>query len=206
MYSDDDYLKRVVFDLLIYGRVAFSRTKEFKQKKHNKDLVPAFNDTFNEVLDYFDRYRNISYDIQGVRDCGIDVLIKYEIDSMEKLIGIQIKSYDDIKEKGWLSKLKAQLIDVQSTYNASDLTDYYVVMCTDIKEHKDKIRNATADLMKIKGFKVHVIQPENALYFLEMPSYSIGAYLKRKFSNHDYVVQKAEESLVGLSLAQSAML
>lgn len=205
MYLKDDFLKEVIFDLLVFGRVDFSRTNEFKIKKHNNDLVPAFNDKLNEIIDYFNRYRKISYDIQGVRDCGIDVLIKYEVDGSKKLIGIQVKSYDDIKAKDWLSKLKAQLIDVQSNYSSSELTDYYVVMCTDIEKHKDKIRNATADLLKIKEFNIHIIQPENALYFLELPDWLIGSYLKRKFSTQDYVIEKAEDSLVALSLAQSAM-
>jgi hypothetical protein len=173
--------------------------------KHNKDLVPGFNRKINDIISCFDKYHRVSYDIQGVMDRGIDVLVKYDYEDQTKLIGIQIKSADDLKHKDWLSKLKAQLTDVATTYASNNLEDFYIVFCTDYVEYIDKIRNATADLVRYPGINVHLIHPEVAIHFLGLVDYQIGAYVKRKLSEDDVILKDAKDSLGDLTLAQSAM-
>jgi len=200
-----DLLKLVIYDLLYYGKTSAAETSNFKELKHNKDLVPAFNNKLNDIIEYFDRYHKISYDIQGIRDKGIDVLVKYDYEYNNNLIGIQIKSFDDLEEKEWTTKLKAQITDVISHYGSKNLVDFYIAFCTDISKHKDKIRNATADLAGIKNINLHILSPEQSLYFIQLADFQIGSYLKKKLSEDDPIVTEAKESLEGLTLAQSAM-
>ena len=206
MIEESDYLARVIYDLLYAGGTAFRETSYFKDLKHNADLVPLFNNKFNDIIGHFERYRKVSYDIQGIRDAGIDVLVKYEYENDFRLIGIQVKSYGELNSKDWLSKLKAQIVDVQGHYEATRLQDFYLVFCTDLSEHKDKIRNATADLAKLNNFVIHIVDPHQALYFLRISDCAVSAYIKRKLSLDDPIVIDAQESLEGLSLAQSAMI
>lgn len=198
----DDYIKHSIFDLLFFGRTSLSKTKVFKGLKHNKDLVPKFNNKFNDILTKFDRYRRISYEIQGIKDKGIDVIVKYDFDDEYRFIGLQIKSYDDLQKNNWLQILKAQITDVISNYK---LQDFYVSFCTDSKEHIDKIRNATADLIGITDIHLHILKPEQSLYFMHIADYEISSYLKMKLSDDDPIITDAKLSLDGLTLAQAAM-
>lgn len=202
---DYDYLKSIVFDLLMTGRTKLSSTSQFKELKHNKDLVPSTNAQLETVLNSFERYRTASYDIQGLRDNGIDVLLKYEVDSESKFIGIQIKSYDDIKVSNWLTKLKAQIADVQNYHSSKQLTDFYVMFCTDGVEHIDQVRNATAELVRNSFMPIHVVSPEKALAFLKLSQPSIGAYLYRKLSDDDAVFRDARGCLDHLTLSQASI-
>jgi len=196
----EDYIKKSIFDLFFYSKTTFKDTKLLTHLKHNKDLVPSFTNKLNEILDHFDRYHNITYDVQGIKDKGIDVLVIYEFDNEEKKIGIQIKSYDDLEEKDWLKTLKAQVTEVIS--NHRNIEDFYIAFCTDISKHKDKIRNATAELA---GINKIILNPEHSLYFMNLKDYEIGSYLKRKLSDDDPVVIDAKENFDELTLAQAAM-
>jgi hypothetical protein len=205
MIDTEDFIKRSIFGLLAFGKSTITSTALFRKQKHDKDLVPNFNDKLNEILGYFDRYRKISYDIQGIRDKGVDVLLKYEYDFETRLIGLQIKSYNDLETESWMKNLKAQVLDAINFYGVKNLQDFYVIFCTDVLIHKAQIRNATADLVSMPNFPIHVITPEHALNFLQMEEYLIVSYLKRKLSEDDPVVIEGQEELARLSLAQSAM-
>jgi len=131
----EDYVKKSIYDLLVGRRASLKETKIFKKWKHNKDLVPQFNNKINLILEQFERYHRICYEIQGIKDKGIDVLVKYEIEAEDKFIGIQIKSYDDLNKEHWLQNLKAQMTDVNANYQAnSSLVDFYIAFCTDLNE------------------------------------------------------------------------
>lgn len=204
MDDEKDHIKRSIFKLLFLRRMPLADTSQFRQQKHNDDLVPAFDGKLTEILDYFDRYQKISYDIQGIRDHGCDLLVVYDYDGESRQIGLQIKSYDDCNEPDCSMKLKAQVTDALNHYGAR-IQDFYLVFCTDVAKHKDKIRNATADVINIPNFKINVVSPEYALHFLRLPEYLIGSCLKRELSGNDPVVVDASEELSELSLAQSAM-
>lgn len=198
---NEDFIKKTVFDLMFLGRAPLSRTSEFKTQKHNKILVPAFNTKLEDIINLFERYHKVSYDIQGIRDNGVDVLLKYEYGSEDISIGIQIKSFDDLEDDRWLNNLKAQVTDAKNCYR---LADYYIVFCTDEVAHKDKIRNAAASLSQIKN--TYIVTPQQALHFLEFKQHQIAAHIKRKVSEEDCVVVDAKDSLVDLTLGQSALL
>jgi len=76
-----DYLKRVLFDLLYFRRSSERETMWFRDRKHDRDLVPAIDIRVNEIIDLFEKYHRVCYDTQGIRDRGIDVLLRYRIGS-----------------------------------------------------------------------------------------------------------------------------
>ena len=122
-----DYLKRLIYDLLFFRRAPLAETGWFLDKKHNNVLVPQFDIRIGDVLDCFEKYQRVVYDTQGIRDHGIDVLLRYDIgekdESPMRYIGFQIKSYSDLCDKNWLTKLKAQVLDA---HNYVKMEDFYI--------------------------------------------------------------------------------
>ncbi|EHH1051701.1 hypothetical protein J7I00_004438 [Vibrio parahaemolyticus] len=195
-------VKSLVFSLLRENQVRTRDTSIFKNYKHNKDLVPKFSDNLNCLLELCGTYRHASYDIQGVRDKGVDILVIYENEEGEtKRIGVQIKSFDDINEKDWLSKLKAQTFEATNSYT---LQDFYVVFCTDEDIHRDKMRNAKADLVDIPS--IHVVEPDKALNFFELSSVEIMARVQDAYRQGDKVIEDARDYFSERSLFEACVI
>jgi len=74
-----DYLKRLIYDFVFYRRSNLADTEWFIDKKHNSFLIPEFDLKISSIVDSFEKYRHISYDTQGIRDRGIDILLRYGI-------------------------------------------------------------------------------------------------------------------------------
>ncbi len=201
---DDDFLKRVIFDLLYYRRAPITRTAAFRDQMHNDDLVPAIEHQLDQIVSLFERYHRVVYDTQGLRDRGIDVLARYrreaDADGPCSYIGFQIKSFRDLEEQGWLKNLKAQ---VYEAHLHADMADFYVLLCTDGIAHRAKLRDARAELATDPS--THVVDPEFVGSFIDLSPYEIGGYLKRKLSEDDPVIIEALAAVEGLSLPEAAI-
>lgn len=190
-------LNELVFKLLTNSVNKNIDTSEFKNLKHNIDLVPRFERNLKYLIDIFGKYRDDCYDIQGIKDEGIDVLFKYFDDENEHKIGLQIKSFDDLKNDDWMSKLKAQLFETSKIWKTEDL---YVVFCTDVTTipqkgpkqiEKDKVRNAIAEIERASEEKIHIIQPTEAMWFYMLDEFSIFQCVFSIIHNFDTVYKKA---------------
>ena len=201
---DSDLLKGIVFDLITSGRTTDGLTKQFATMKHNADLLPKICEKLELILGYFYKYRELVCDVQGVRDHGVDIVLKYEQDEGARKVGFQVKSFDDIKAVDWQTKLKAQMFEAE-TYHGSNMDDFYILFCSDIEQHRDKIRNAMADLTANTKFICHPISPPKVLHFLKLGDAEIGAYIKRRLSKHDRVFADAVESMDRCSLLEGAL-
>ena len=199
-----DYLKRLIFDLLFFRRAALAETEWFTDKKHNNFLVPQLDLRIDDILDCFKKYRRLTYETQGIRDHGIDVLLRYRVGEEDegdtRYIGFQVKSYSELYEEGWLTKLKAQVLDAS---NYVTMEDFYIMLCTDATKHISKIRDLQAELSKTEG--TYIVRPEYALNFYRLSPQRIGAYLKAKLSEQDQVYREAFELLTELTPHQSAI-
>jgi hypothetical protein len=200
----EDYLKRVIFDLLYFRRSTNKDTAWFRDKMHNIDLVPAVEARVDNILGLFEKYRRVTYDTQGIRDHGIDVLLRYQVgketEGATKYIGFQIKSHDDLNQKGWLTKLKAQILEAHYSVNLEDL---HVIFCADLAEHYQQLRDAMADLSKVKN--THIVRPEYAYAFLQTTIQTVAAYLKTILSAEDDVYKQAVVSLQEFTIQQAAI-
>lgn len=197
-------LQRIVFSALRDYGCNDTETSEFKYLKHNDDLVPTFSKNLNYLAECCGSYGNACYDIQGVRDNGVDVLIKYrDEDSETHYIGLQIKSYRDIKEDNWLTKLKAQALEATATWR---LDDFYIVFCTDAYEHRNKLRNASADIIKYLGGSVHIVEPSKALNFFKLSPLEILIQVQNYYRAGDPVTETAKSELSDFNLFESAII
>jgi hypothetical protein len=200
----EDYLKRLIYDLMYYRKAPIGATVAFAKSKHNDDLVPAFDRQLDQVIELFDRYHRVVYDTQGLRDHGIDVIARYKDGNDEegpmRYIGLQIKSNDDFEQDYWLKGLKAQIYEAKVHAN---MEDFYVIPCTDAIAHREKLRNLRAEVAFDE--QTHLVDPEFALSFLRLSAYEMGAYLKLKLAAGDVVVREATDLFVGYTISEAAI-
>ena len=116
----ENNVNELIYKILKLNTCTANETNVFHNLKHNDDLVPKFRTNFEKLSQIIGSYYNDCYDIQGVTDDGVDVLLKYKNENGNHKVGFQIKSYDDIKKKDWLSKLKAQLYEAQGIWKTDD--------------------------------------------------------------------------------------
>ena len=74
-------------------------TERLASLRHDRDLCPRVHNRIKAMLDVYAAYRQDAHDIQGLRDEGVDILLKYrDRDDNEHLAGVQIKSHAEFDE------------------------------------------------------------------------------------------------------------
>ena len=180
--------------LLRYQRSPISVTSRFRTWKHNADILPRLQSQLEMILTAYGKFEPIVYDTQGIRDEGADIVLRYNPEGysdQQKIIGFQAKSYDDIGKPDYLQSLKAQRDDAFRRVNG--LRYYFIVLCTDAKAHKDKIRQIAAEFKTAD--RTEVIEPAFAYTFLHYPKTRLEAWIKRTMEEGDLVFKLALESL-----------
>jgi len=182
--------------LLRYQRSPTSVTSRFRTWKHNADILPKLQSQLEMILEAYGKFEPIVYDTQGIRDDGADIVLRYSPEGysdQQKIIGFQAKSFDDVAKPDYLQSLKAQRDDAFRRVNG--LSYYFIVLCTDAKAHKNKIRQIAAEF-KIAD-RTEIIEPAYAYTFLHYPKTRLEAWIKRTLEEGDLVFKLA---LDGLSL------
>jgi hypothetical protein len=214
----DKTVNQVVFDLLQFRRSTPGATKELATLSHNSGLLPLLQSKIEEIASAFNKYHRITYDIQGPRDRGADVVFRQTNDE-DDYICFQVKSETDVREKNLIGTLKCQHFDFCQQY--PDSTDYYIVLCCDISEsvmrdpdwskkrrtkntNRDRVRSVEAEFVKVKG--VHVVEPDYALAFLKLPTIQIDAVIKAKVGEEDEVLRQAMDLVADLTPTELAII
>jgi hypothetical protein len=210
-----EQLKKIVYDLLQFRRSLPENTERFAELKHNDDLCPRFREKIETIFFAFDKYQKITYDVQGPRDQGTDVVVRQRTGDEDYFICCQIKSEDDLKDASYLKILKAQLFDTQKAYQ--NILDYYIILCCNLidrnavkgllnidKKKREKIRSIEAEFAQIRG--VHIIEPEFAISFLKLSTIQIDAAIKSKLGSEDIVFREALEIVNELTLTERAII
>lgn len=195
----------VLEELLRMRESAISATAWFKTRKHNDDLCPLGEEQVNAVMECFVKFFVLGYDIQGPKDQGTDIVLRYlpSGDSEHQYVALQLKSYDDLKHKDYLRILKAQESDSRGRFR-DQLERYYIVLCTDAKEHREKIREiknafATAE-------QVSVINPTFARTFFALTRGQIFSAVQAEVRSGDIVFRQATAIAADLTPTEFATL
>lgn len=203
------FVAHIIFDLLQYRRASIAQTETFSKLTHNKDLCPRFQNKIELVLESYRNYQQITYDIQGLRDNGSDIIIRPQTNEESEFICLQVKSEWDLNQEDYIKTLKAQAFESQRTYER--LLDYYIVVCCDLlaankesRKRHDQIRTISAEFATAKN--VHVIEPQFALGFLQLTSIQIDAAIKAKLGVDDVVFREAAACLVDYLATARAVL
>jgi len=161
---------------------------------HNSHLLPKLQLQLEIVLDAYGKFEPIVYDTQGPNDAGTDLAVRYrpkDSDTEDELICFQVKSFDDLKKKGYMQELKAQRDE--SFRKVKGMVKYFLLLCTDVKEHRERVRYITAEFRDAD--RTEVIEPSFAYTFLGHPKTRVDALVKRTQEAEDLVFRLALESL-----------
>ena len=188
--------------LLRFQRAPEKITKKFRHLKHNADILPKLQKQLEMVLDACGKFEPIVYDCQGINDDGSDIAVRFNPQGINpELICFQVKSFRDLEKASYMQELKAQRDD--SFRKVGGLHSYFIVLCTDGAQHKNRIRNIMAEFRS--GERTTVIEPAYAYTFLNLPQTRIEAFVTRLMEAEDYVFRTALESLDVSSLSAKAL-
>jgi hypothetical protein len=145
------------------------------------------------ILDAYGKFESVAYDTQGILDDGSDLVLRLNFETEDNcdLIGFQVKSFGDLRDKNYMQVLKAQRDD--SFRKVKGLRHYYMLICTDEAEHRDKVRNIEAEFRSAD--RTEIIEPGFALTFFLHPKTRIEALIKRTMEADDFVFREALNSI-----------
>jgi hypothetical protein len=104
-----DLSRKLIHELLKFRPAEPSATELFSKMKHDAELLPKFKSRIQAAFSAFDKYQRITYEIQGLRDEGTDVLLKERNDDgKDSYFCFQIKSEWDIQQADYLKTLTEQ--------------------------------------------------------------------------------------------------
>src|SRR6476620_12008411 len=188
MFITDDLSPAELLAELLSLRTRFSNeTARFRNLRHNRDLCPRFADQIDAMMDVYKRHRTDVHDIQGVRDNGVDVLLRYKTES-EALykVGIQLKSYKELEDElkgrpSLFQVLKSQCLEAISNLRVDE---WVLVLCTDEVEHLGLVRAICSEFKSVE--KVKVIEPRQALAFYELKPVELASRVSTLLCAEDF--------------------
>lgn len=192
MFITNELTPTEVLAELLKGRRASSlATERFGALRHDRDLVPRFASNVDVILDVYKAYRTDVHDIQGIRDDGVDVLLRFDREGHSSRVGLQIKSNDEFdqwekKKLNMVEKLKAQY---SAAMENARIDDYYVVICADDIAHRKRIRTVCSELKNYRGCTI--IEPRDALGFFDMSDLDLLVRTTRLLCSSDTILRTA---------------
>jgi len=98
----------------------------------------------------------------GLREAGVDLLL--EVPDSEAKFGVQIKSNNDIKEKDFSRKTKAQIADSKK----HAVKGLVIILCGDLTDVpvRQKVRSMISEVNLMKGDLLKAVPPEKAVSIL----------------------------------------
>jgi len=197
-----DPIGRVVFNALHSRRASENDTGGFDTLKHNDHLCPTMQSRLDDLLASCRRNFNVVYDVQGVNDSGVDVVVRLSDGDESEYIAFQIKADDELPPATLVSKLKTQYFDAITKYG-NELSHYYIVPCADLtkKGRRDRIRLLTATFATT--LNLTVIDPQYSWNFLYAASQvEEQAIVTAYISDEDPLVVAASKLAASLTVVQ----
>ncbi|MDQ1745673.1 MAG: hypothetical protein QOE23_4012 [Pseudonocardiales bacterium] len=156
------------------------------------------------LLDGLRRDSNITYDIQGLNDQGVDVAMRLTDAVGARFIGVQIKSHHEFVTENPTSKLIQQYHTAREYYG-DDLT-YYILACCDpsVPQVQDRLRDATSRFTK--NSRVIVVEPAYALSFLALRPAQLDSLITQTLRTGDPIVATGRNELIGMHPLEAAIL
>lgn len=178
-------------ELVSLEGVSTADTKRFEELRHDEHLCPGFRDRVEAMLGAYKSHRTDVQDIQGMRDDGVDVQLRYHQDGDHR-IGLQVKSHKEIvgwktkRDPDFVMRLKAQLATAVANV---DVDYYYVLLCTDEIAHARQIRVICSELKQFD--KVRIVRPRQALTFFELDDTWISTFVTQILCQSDPLLEAA---------------
>lgn len=156
--NSNQIVNSLISDILIPPSLPTKQTSQFKGIPHD-EILYAYKYWIEYLKLLLPEPMSIEI-LQGRQDEGVDLVVKFL--SSGKKIGLQVKSYAEIKQDTFQSTIMAQ-ITRSKKHNLSKLL---VIPCGDLenRSHSSKIRNLMSQIDQLQdGDYALVIQPQNSL-------------------------------------------
>lgn len=191
--------EHVLNRLLMYQRAPGGATAGFKGLKHNDDLCPQLQARLADVLQRYDIQGGLSYDIQGPRDRGTDVLVRIEAEGEAGYYCFQVKSHDELGARDLIQTLRHQLSQSEDAYQP--LVRYYIVLFADEMARRDIIRLIEGEFSK--KLHVTVVEPSYLHTFVSLPGLKVDAYIRSVIGEEDFVFRQALQDMSDYTPSQA---
>jgi hypothetical protein len=178
-------------ELLTLSDCSAIDTRRFRNLGHDKNLCPAFQSRIETMLRAYKAHRTDVHDIQGPRDEGVDVDLRYDLEGPHRA-GLQIKSFKEIddwkegRDPSFMKSLKAQVL---AAVHHLGCEDYFILVCTDEIHHKKQIRMICSELKQVAP--VRIVLPHHALSLYERNDEQISVLVTQLLCKHDAVLEAA---------------
>lgn len=147
----------IITEILQPTQAKSDDTRQFKGVPHDNIL-----EAYRYWLEYLRLLIKDPYLVeitQGLQDAGVDLVIKFLKSDMK--IGLQVKSYQDLKRKNFQQEVMSQI----SHSKKHGLKKLLIIPCGDLsnKSHSNKIPNLMSNIDQMNDNYAYVIQPQFAL-------------------------------------------
>ena len=178
-------------ELLSLGGCEPADTHRFRGLGHDSDLCPSFRDRLGAMLTAYKAHRTDVQDVQGPRDEGVDVDLRYDFNGPHRA-GLQIKSFQEIDD--WAAKRKTGFVQTLKAQAATAVLglgcdDYHILLCTDEIAHKKQIRTICSELKAMTN--VRIVLPRHALALYEHSDEAVSVLVTQFLCEHDAVLDAA---------------
>jgi hypothetical protein len=186
--------------------VVDEETEQFRRFQHNDDLCPGFYRNVDALVTAYCSYRTAVWDVQGPTDQGVDVLLCYrDAEGEARRSALQIKSFQEFASWSKRRPMTETLLAQHSrARNTAKIDKYYIVCCTDLVLHRDRIRQISAAFMNYEDVKV--IVPTKALPFFVMSEQGVSIEVTRVLCSDDPLFRSAQVELENLTDTHARML
>ncbi|MEU5554098.1 hypothetical protein ABZ738_30425 [Micromonospora sp. NPDC047793] len=196
-------VRRLLSNALRFRLAAVSDTVHLKDLRHDADLLPEVREKVTSLLEGFHRDSHLTYDIQGIRDEGADILIRlHSPTGATRFICIQVKSHIELDTHEVVNKLQLQYSASEDAYAP---LMFFVVLAADMKDKKrQKIVRAIQSAFKKKK-NVAVVEPQYTATFLGLRRSQMDALLTDAFRVGDPIIADARNQLSGMRVREIAL-
>lgn len=196
-------VRRLLANALRFRLSAVSDTSRLKNLRHDADLLPEVRKQISFLLDGFHRDSHLTYDIQGLRDEGADILVRlHSPTGASRYICLQVKSHIELHDQSVVNKLQLQYSASEDEY--APIT-FFVILAADMTDKiRQKVVRSIQSSFKKKA-NVVVVEPQYTATFLSLRSSQMDAILTDAFRTGDPVLTEAKAQLSGMYIREIAV-
>lgn len=203
---------------VLLGRRA-QGTLRFRELRHNRDLLPIVEHRVSAVLKAYELHRAMTYDVQGLRDEGADVVVRLTQDegSPQEYVCFQVKAHDELGHPRIASLLREQHSRAVDRYEP--MLRYYILPfgVADVRrrrsdgtavpypdDRRDVVRNIAGEFVRKPD--VVVVEPSFLSSFVDLTEPRIDAFVTSILGEGDPVRRQFDAELSSYSTHQLAVI
>lgn len=189
--------KRLIVRALRYRPALPAETAVLRNLAHDADLLPAIKRQLDSLLNLLPKELHITYDIQGLRDSGTDILIRLTSKGEETYVGLQVKSHKELIDQDLTNKLVLQWSESMDHWGKA-MHLWCPILCADISSKNQSLQQRLRSIRKVFAKKsgTNVIDPGYVYAFLNLRPTQMSSLVTLTARTGDPVIADARADLI----------